>query len=178
MDAARRPLPQPRWFGIPAKFGYLIGVRFAGTVLGNVFMWSNDVFYPDYAPGEADWNISPLTDQSIAGVIMTVGGGLRHARGARSSCSGRSRTPSASGWWTWPNPGGSLCSERAERAVRAGTGGRLEERLRQGARERGRGRSAAGSRSSSSSRVSTRFLYVLVFVVGTASLGPRSPRRG
>ena len=26
--------------------------------------------------------------------------------------------------------------------------------------------------------VSTRFLYVLVFVVGTASSGPRSPRRG
>ena len=50
------PLPQPRWFGISAKIGYLIGVRFAGTVLANVFMWSNAVFYSDYAAGEADWN--------------------------------------------------------------------------------------------------------------------------
>ena len=40
------PLPQPKWFGIPAKIGYLIGVRFVGIVLGNVFMWSNTVFYP------------------------------------------------------------------------------------------------------------------------------------
>ena len=35
------------------------GVRFAGTVLGNVFMWSNTVFYPDYAPGEADFGHLP-----------------------------------------------------------------------------------------------------------------------
>jgi hypothetical protein len=38
------PLPQPAWFGIPAKLGYLIGVRFAGAVLGNVFMWSTVFF--------------------------------------------------------------------------------------------------------------------------------------
>src|SRR5206468_7153074 len=41
------PLPQPNWFRIPAKIGYLIAVRFAGIVLGNVFMWSSSVFYPD-----------------------------------------------------------------------------------------------------------------------------------
>ena len=52
------PLPQPKWFGIPAKIGYLVGVRFAGIVLGNVLMWSNTVFYPDYAAGEAKWHIS------------------------------------------------------------------------------------------------------------------------
>ena len=28
------PLPQPDWFRIPAKIGYLIGVRFTGIVLG------------------------------------------------------------------------------------------------------------------------------------------------
>lgn len=47
-----------------------------GTVLGNVFMWSGTVFYPDYAPGEAEFGISPLTDQGIAGVIMIGEGGL------------------------------------------------------------------------------------------------------
>jgi cytochrome c oxidase assembly factor CtaG len=128
------PLPQPRWFGIPAKFGYLIGVRFAGTVLGNVFMWSNDVFYPDYAPGEADWNISPLTDQSIAGVIMTVEGGFvtlgvlawLFLLWAKQDTERQRLVDLAQ------SRGIALSSERAERAVRAGTGGRLEERLRQG----------------------------------------------
>jgi putative membrane protein len=70
------PLPQPRWFGIPAKIGYVIGVRLVGTVLGNVFMWSSAVFYKDYAGGEAYWSISPLTDQGIAGVIMMAEGGM------------------------------------------------------------------------------------------------------
>ena len=46
------PLPQPSWFRIPAKIGYLITVRFVGIVLGNVFMWSSSVFYPHYAAGE------------------------------------------------------------------------------------------------------------------------------
>src|SRR5205085_2509834 len=63
------PLPMPRWFGIPAKIGYLIAVRFAGTVLGNVFMWSSFVFYPAYAGGENRWHLSAISDQSIAGVI-------------------------------------------------------------------------------------------------------------
>ena len=128
------PLPQPRWFGIPAKFGYLIGVRFAGAVLGNVFMWSNDVFYPDYAPGEADWNISPLTDQSIAGVIMTVEGGFvtlgvlawLFLLWAKQDTERQRLVDLAE------SRGVALSSERAERAVRAGTGARLEERLRQG----------------------------------------------
>src|SRR5262249_57475075 len=66
------PLPQPKWFGIPAKIGYLIGVRLIGTVLANVFMWSSTVFYPHYAAGEASWSLSPLTDQGIAGVLMMV----------------------------------------------------------------------------------------------------------
>jgi cytochrome c oxidase assembly factor CtaG len=64
------PLPTPSWFGLPAKLGYLIGVRLTGTVLANVFMWSNTVFYPDYAGGEAYWDLSPITDQGVAGVIM------------------------------------------------------------------------------------------------------------
>jgi putative membrane protein len=128
------PLPKPSWFGLPAKIGYLIGVRFAGTVLGNVFMWSNSIFYPDYAPGEAHWNLSPLTDQSIAGVIMTVEGGLV--------------TLGVLAWlflvWAQQDSerqrlldlaeqrGLELSEARAARAAAAGQGARLEERLRQG----------------------------------------------
>src|SRR5882757_81020 len=70
------PLPKPSWFGLPAKLGYLIAVRLAGTVLGNIFMWSNTVFYPDYAKGEAYWHVSPITDQGVAGVVMMGEGGL------------------------------------------------------------------------------------------------------
>jgi cytochrome c oxidase assembly factor CtaG len=126
------PLPQPQWFGIGAKLAYVVGVRFAGTVLGNVFMWSNTVFYPDYAAGEADFGISPLADQGTAGVIMTVEGGLV--------------TLGALAWlllkWAQQDTerqelldladsrGVALSDSRAERAVRAGQGGRLAERIR------------------------------------------------
>jgi putative membrane protein len=128
------PLPQPRWFGIPAKIGYLVGVRFAGIVLGNVFMWSNSVFYPDYAPGEAKWHISAVTDQSIAGVIMMVEGGFV--------------TLGVLSWlfllWAQQDTerqrlldlaeqqGVPLSDARAARAAAAGQGARLEERIKTG----------------------------------------------
>jgi cytochrome c oxidase assembly factor CtaG len=126
------PLPQPRWFGLPAKIGYLIGVRFVGTVLGNVLMWSNSVFYPDYAPGEARWHVAPLTDQSIAGVIMTVEGGFV--------------TLGVLAWlflvWAQQDTerqrlldlaeqrGVPLSDARAARAAASGQGARLEERIK------------------------------------------------
>ena len=52
----------------------MIAVRFTGAILGNVLMWSGTVLYPIYAPGERQWGISPLADQSTAGVIMMVEG--------------------------------------------------------------------------------------------------------
>ena len=126
------PLPQPRWFGIPAKIGYLIGVRFTGIVLGNVLMWSNTVFYPDYAAGEAKWHISAVTDQSIAGVIMMVEGGFV--------------TFGVLAWlflvWAQQDTerqrlldlaesrGVPLSEARAARAAAAGQGARLEERIK------------------------------------------------
>jgi putative membrane protein len=133
------PLPQPRWFGIPAKIGYLIGVRFAGTVLGNVFMWSNAVFYPDYAPDQAPWEISALTDQGIAGVVMMLEGGFvtlgvlawLFLLWARQD-SERQRLLDLA-----QQRGIELSDERAARAAAAGQGARLEERLRQGAHDRG-----------------------------------------
>jgi|SRR5512132_3861496 putative membrane protein len=66
------PLPQPEWFGNGAKLLYIVGVRLAGALLGNVFIWSGAVFYPDYRPGEASWGISPLNDQGVAGTIMMI----------------------------------------------------------------------------------------------------------
>jgi putative membrane protein len=133
------PLPQPRWFGIPAKIGYLIGVRFTGTVLGNVFMWSNAVFYTDYAPDQAPWEISALTDQGIAGVVMMLEGGFvtlgvlawLFLLWARQD-SERQRLLDLA-----EQRGIELSDARAARAAAAGQGARLEERLRQGAHDRG-----------------------------------------
>jgi putative membrane protein len=68
------PLPKPSWFNAGWKVAYVIAVRFAGAILGNVLMWSGAVLYPKYAAGEAYWKISPLADQSTAGVVMMVEG--------------------------------------------------------------------------------------------------------
>jgi cytochrome c oxidase assembly factor CtaG len=60
------PLPKPAWFGNLARLGYILAVRFTGTVLANVFLWSSAAFY-DYAgrPGAA-------ADQSTGGGIMMI----------------------------------------------------------------------------------------------------------
>jgi putative membrane protein len=126
------PLPVPRWFGLPAKLGYLVVVRLAGTALGNVFMWSNSVFYPDYAKGEAYWHVSPITDQGVAGVIMMVEGGMvtlgvlawLFLRWAQQDTERQRLLDLAD------EQGKPLEPARAARAVAAGEGGRLEKRLR------------------------------------------------
>jgi len=126
------PLPQPKWFGIPAKIGYLIGVRFTGIVLGNVFMWSNSVFYPDYSGGEASWHISAVTDQSIAGVIMMVEGGFvtlgvlswLFLKWAQQDTERQRLLDLAD------SRGVPLSDARAARAAAAGQGARLEERIK------------------------------------------------
>ena len=66
------PLPQPEWFGNGAKLLYIVAVRLTGALLGNIFIWSGSVFYPDYRPGQASWDISPLADQGAAGTIMMI----------------------------------------------------------------------------------------------------------
>jgi putative membrane protein len=68
------PLPKPEWFTAGWKVGYVIGVRFTGAILGNVLMWSDTVLYPIYGRGERYWGLSPIADQSTAGVIMMVEG--------------------------------------------------------------------------------------------------------
>ena len=74
------PLPKPTWFGDGAKLVYVIVVRFLEAVLANVLIWSGTVLYPDYAPGEAKWDISPLADQGAAGNVMMIWTGTRHPR--------------------------------------------------------------------------------------------------
>jgi putative membrane protein len=68
------PLPKPQWFTAGWKVAYVIAARFSGAILGNVLMWSGSVLYPVYAEGERYWGISALADQSTAGAIMMVEG--------------------------------------------------------------------------------------------------------
>ncbi len=107
-------------------------MRFAGTILGNVFMWSNTAFYPAYAPGQADFGIDPIADQSTAGVLMTIEGGLitlgvlawLFLKWAQQDTERQALIELAE------ERGVPLSEGRAERAVAAGEGGRLAERIR------------------------------------------------
>lgn len=125
------PLPRPAWFTSAWKLGYVIAVRFTGVALGNVLMWSGTVFYDRYRAGEAFWGISPLTDQSMAGVVMMVEGtfvtlGTFAWLFFRSAEEGSERQRLLE---LAEARGVPLDEARAARAVAAGEGKRLEERL-------------------------------------------------
>jgi putative membrane protein len=125
------PLPKPAWFTAAWKVGYVIAVRFVGAILGNVLMWSGTVLYTEYEAGQAYWGLSPLADQSTAGVIMMVEGtflalGLlawEFFQAAREGTEKQRLLDLAE------ERGIELDAERAQRAVSAGHGARLERQL-------------------------------------------------
>jgi putative membrane protein len=125
------PLPTPSWFGNLGKLIYIVAVRLAGTVLGNIFLWSGTVFYPYYLKGDAHFHISPLADQNIAGAIMMVEESILtlglfcwlFLRTARESEERQDLLDYASA------RGLELSDARAARAVAAGRGGELRQRL-------------------------------------------------
>lgn len=125
------PLPKPQWFTAAWKVGYVIAVRFAGAILGNVLMWSGTVLYPIYAPGERYWGISPIADQSTAGVIMMIEGTFL-ALGVLAWVFfevAREGTEKQRLLDLAHERGLALDEDRAQRAVSAGHGALLEERL-------------------------------------------------
>jgi putative membrane protein len=134
------PLPKPAWFGNFAKLGYIIAVRLLGTLLGNVFIWSGTIFYKFYAGGEAHAGISPLTDQSVAGVVMMLEQSfltifLFGWLFMRAAAEGEEKQDLLD----WANAHGIELSERrAGRAVTAGRGAELRERLEREAAARSR----------------------------------------
>ena len=125
------PLPQPEWFGNGAKLVYIVAVRLTGALLANVFVWSESVFYPAYRPGQADWDITPLEDQGIAGTLMMIEGsivtvvllGWLFLKTARESEERQALVELASA------RGLELSERRAGRAVAAGRGEELRRRL-------------------------------------------------
>ena len=70
------PLPKPAWFGAAAGLAYVIVVRFAGTVIANVFLWSSSPFYPDYVELARAHGIDAAEDQSLAGAIWMIEGSI------------------------------------------------------------------------------------------------------
>ncbi|HZO34971.1 MAG TPA: cytochrome c oxidase assembly protein [Gaiellaceae bacterium] len=68
-------LPAPVWFGTGMKLGYIAAVRLVETILGNIFIWSNTVFYSvyDHAP---QWGITPVHDQNLGGIAMMAEGSI------------------------------------------------------------------------------------------------------
>jgi putative membrane protein len=125
------PLPKPAWFGNFAKLVYIVVVRLTSTVLANVFVWSNDVFFGVYARGERAHGISPHTDQVVAGSTMMVEGsilticlfGWLFMRSAREGEERQELLELAAAG------GVALDERRAARAVAAGRGGELRRRI-------------------------------------------------
>ena len=125
------PFPRPAWFGNGAKLVYIVVVRLVGTVLGNVFMWSGTVFYPYYIAGDARYHIAPLGDQSMAGAVMMVEEslltiGLLAWLFIRAAKEGEERQSLMD--FAYENQV-ELSEARATRAVAAGRGAELRERL-------------------------------------------------
>ena len=129
------PLPQPAWFGNGAKLLYIVAVRLTGALLGNVFVWSESIFYPDYRPGQASWDIGPLEDQGIAGTLMMIEGsivtivllGWLFLKTARESEERQELVELASA------RGVQVSERRVARAVAAGRGDELRRSLDEGA---------------------------------------------
>ena len=141
------------------------------------------MLYPIYAPGERYWDISPHADQSTAGAIMMVEGTFL-ALGvlawvffevAREGIEKQRLLDLAH------ERGVELDERRAQRAVAAGHGALLEERLERREREPRRigrgpgwspGRWGAGSpsRSTSPSRCARALLRSRRFALGSAPM--------
>lgn len=125
------PLPKPSWFGDGAMLAYIVIVRLLEAALANVFIWSGAVLYPAYAPGEAEWEIGPLADQGAAGNLMMIWTGAvtlglfawLFLRAANRSAEKQELIELAQ------SHGLELDPARAARAVAAGQGERLRERI-------------------------------------------------
>ncbi len=125
------PLPMPTWFGNAWRLGYIVAVRLLGGLLANVFLWSGTAFYPAYARGERFWGVDPVSDQVAAGAIVMVEGSILTLilfawLFLRTADQGEQRQALLD---FAAVHGVELTEARATRAVAAGRGGQLRERL-------------------------------------------------
>ena len=113
------PLPQPAWFGNFAKLGYIVVVRLVGTALANVLLWAGHPLYDGYTVADR------ASDQTAAASLMMVEGSILtllcfawlFARAAREGEERQELVELGAD------------EKRAARAVAAGRGEELRERL-------------------------------------------------
>jgi cytochrome c oxidase assembly factor CtaG len=125
------PLPKPAWFEGWGGVGYVAGIRLVGALLGNIFIWTQTVFYPVYKASDGRWGLNPVSDQNLAGGAMDIVQILLTTflvcylfmRFAARDEERQSLMDLAA------ERGIELSNERATRAAVAGTSGRLRERL-------------------------------------------------
>lgn len=125
------PLPKPAWFGNWARLAYIVAVRLLGTILANVMIFSGTPFYPYYAPGDAHWHVGRFADQVTAAGVMMVEESLLtiglfcwlFLKVARENDERQRLLDFAA------ERGVPLADDRAARAVAAGRGEELRERL-------------------------------------------------
>ncbi len=133
------PFPKPEWFGNGAKVIYAGTVHFSSMALANILMWSGTVLYPFYAASDHAHGLDPVTDQSVAGVVLMVQSLLVMLgvffwvlmRWAREDTERQELLDLAY------NRGIDLDARRAGRAVAAGRGAELRRRLGLVSPERG-----------------------------------------
>jgi putative membrane protein len=126
------PLPKPAWFTNAWRLVYIIAVRLIGTVLANAMIFAGTAFYPYYRAGDAHWHISLLADQTAAAGVMMVEESLLtiglfcwlFMKVAREGEERQAMLDYAS------SHGLELDEQRAARAVSAGRGEELWQRLR------------------------------------------------
>jgi cytochrome c oxidase assembly factor CtaG len=126
------PLPKPAWFSNAWRLVYIIAVRLIGAVLGNALVFAGTVFYPYYHAGDAHHHIGQLTDQITAGAVMMVEESILtialfcwlFLKVAREGEQRQELLDYAT------SHGIALDERRASRAVAAGRGDELWERLR------------------------------------------------
>ncbi len=129
------PLPKPRWFSNGARLVYIVAVRLLGTVLANAMIFAGHAWYPYYHAGDVHWHISQMADQiGAAGVMMVEESILTiglfcwlFLKVAREGDERQRLLDYAAA------NGVELDEQRAARAVAAGRGDELWERLRSGA---------------------------------------------
>ncbi len=125
------PLPKPAWFHGWAPVGYVAAIRLIGAVMGNAMIWAQTIFYPVYKTSDAARGLNPLSDQNLAGAAMMIEQmfltivlvGWLFLRFARQDEERQGLLDLAAGH------GVALSDERAVRAVNAGAGELLRERL-------------------------------------------------
>jgi putative membrane protein len=132
------PLPKPAWFTNAWRLVYIVAVRLLGTVLANVMIFSGTILYPYYRLSDARWHISPMGDQIAAAGLMMVEESLLtiglfcwlFLKVARENEERQSLLDYAT------THGIALDETRAARAVAAGRGEELWERMRRSQGER------------------------------------------